>query len=988
MRTHPFCRAAALVGALCSALPASALEPDSAQIYEVDLAGGALHDALLELANELEVSLFFAKETVAGLHTESIQGQYTLEGLFSELLGEMCLTYEFVRVRLVAISPGCATTVATDTADSELASVPIPAPVNGIVEEIVVRESYLTGSRMRNPAFGQSMPLDVIDQTEIRLSGYQSVGELLRYLPAVSGNSTSTLISNGGDGTATVTLRGLPASNTLVLLNGRRLNTDALRGSSVDLNTLPLAMVEQIEILKDGVSAIYGSDAVAGVVNIITKQNITGMTLDVYTGQSSASDLQTQNLSFVFGGSSDNWSISAGLNYYDQHGVRSSDRRLSRFSDDRPRGGIDKRSSATSPARISLDDDPVILIDGASGDLPTDFRLATSEDRFEFRDFTSSIVPSKRTSAFANVSWDFAPDWQAYFEGLVTDTDAENSLAPVPLFTAFESMPLPVAAGQAFNPFGVDIDDVRRRLIELPARQQTNETTTLRGVTGIRHRSNGFNLDVALLASETEAREILSNGVNAFRIAEALSDDCTFPCVPLNVFGPAGSITDDMLGFIGTGAKTSGTSQLLAITLDVDWIARETAVGDIEVSAGGEYRHEELKTSPDQILRANGLIGGGNRSPVQGSRDIFEAYAEVFIPLARHQPMLERLDLQLAVRVSRYSDFGFEVNPRMVLSWMPVETLTWRASVARGFRAPTLLQLHGGEIQSFDQLNDPCSVAGNVDLLVGCDQQSDPLLSQFLSITGGDKTLDPERSLTYSVGMLWQPHWGNADLAFSLDWYSIEQEDVVESSAQFILNQNARLNRFDDRVSRNVDGNIDQVLATLQNIGRREVNGFDLTASMIKDFEGLGRLTFALNATHIAKFEDKFDPETPSVDKAGTFSDEASGGLGGLPDWKLNAAISWQRENWQGHYNIYHVSELTEVVPLLERKRTIDSWTTHNTNMSYLGPKSRWIRVTLGVNNLFNQSPPFSAAAFNDSYDGRTYDITGRYYFLKFNKTI
>ncbi|NOX50588.1 MAG: TonB-dependent receptor plug domain-containing protein, partial [Gammaproteobacteria bacterium] len=139
------------------------------------------------------------------------------------------------------------------------------------------------------------MPLDIIDQTEIRLSGLQSVAELLRYVPAVSGNSTSTLVSNGGDGSATVTLRGLPSSNTLVLLNGKRMNSDALLGRSVDLNTLPLSMVEQIEILKDGTSAIYGSDAIAGVVNIITKTNIEGLSIDAYVGRAAQGDLQTQN---------------------------------------------------------------------------------------------------------------------------------------------------------------------------------------------------------------------------------------------------------------------------------------------------------------------------------------------------------------------------------------------------------------------------------------------------------------------------------------------------------------------------------------------------------------------------------------------------------------------------------------------------------------------------------------------------------------------
>ena len=472
------------------------------------------------------------------------------------------------------------------------------------------------------------------------------------------------------------------------------------------------------------------------------------------------------------------------------------------------------------------------------------------------------------------------------------------------------------------------------------------------------------------------------------RVEQALGADCVAPCVPLNLFGPDGSITPDMLDYVGTSAHIEGTSEMYALTLDTDWRWRTQGFGDIELSSGFAYRRDKLSTDPDDVLQRSALAAGGNRSAVSGSRDIIEAYAEAFVTLLEDRPAAERLDMQVAVRVSRYSDFGVQVNPRLVLSWQPLPGFTWRTSIARGFRAPTLQQLHGAEQQSFEQLNDLCSVAANVSLFRGCAVQSDPSLTQFLTITGGEDDLDPERSQTFSTGFIWQRQWSGMEAGLSMDWYDITQEDVVESSAQYIINQNARSGRFADRVSRNADGNISRVQATLQNIGRREVNGLDVTAHLMRDLKRLGRITIALNATHIAEFKDKFDPEAPTVDKAGTFSDEASGGLGALPDWKWNLGLSWQHVHWQGHYNIYHVSDLQEMVPLLNAERTIDSWTTHNVNLNYLGPMTKWFRVTAGINNLFDESPPFSAAAFNDSYDGRTYDITGRYYFLKVEKTI
>ena len=386
--------------ALASASPFAVADDQ----LDVDLTGGRLHDALVEFAEEHQISIFFAEETVADMTVAPVKGQFSVAEALSALLEGHCLRYAFVRDSFIAITPGCDSAIAgrTDPAAAVAPAQPdAPAPQPDYVEEVFVRAPYITGSRLRNPAFGETMPLDVIDATEIRLSGFQSVGELLRYVPAVAGNSTSTLISNGGDGSATVTLRGLPASNTLVLLNGRRMNPDALSGSAVDLNSLPLAMVERIEILKDGVSAIYGSDAVAGVVNVITKQPQDGLQISMYHGTSDENDLQTERFSLAFGGSGERWQASVGVDYYDQQGIDSADRRVSASADDRARGGIDKRSSATAPARITVGDTAVILREGLSGDQISDFRPATDDDLFEFRDFTSAVVPSRRITTFA-----------------------------------------------------------------------------------------------------------------------------------------------------------------------------------------------------------------------------------------------------------------------------------------------------------------------------------------------------------------------------------------------------------------------------------------------------------------------------------------------------------------------------------------------------------------------------------------------------------
>jgi iron complex outermembrane receptor protein len=951
----------------------------------LNLPEGPLRQALFAFGEQFRVSVFFAEEHVTGLIAKSTQGHLTARDALEKLLGDACLEYEFVRERLVAITPGC--TEPSEPVVAAAASDPVPAPGMPFIEEVLVRERYITGSRIRHPGFDQSMPVDVIDQTEILLSGYQALSEILRYQPAVSGNSTSTLISNGGDGTATVTLRGLPSSNTLVLLNGKRLNSDALYGRAVDLNTMPLAMVEEVQIVKDGVSAIYGSDAIAGVVNVITKRDFNGVKVEAYRGGASQGGLDTNRITLLGGHVSERWSVQFGANHYDQEGILSRDRRLSRSSDDRSRGGIDKRSSATVPSRLEFIDGPLILEEGATGTSPADFRPASEDDRFEFREFTSSVVPSRRNSYFGSIDWRPRENWTAFLEGLHTTTDAQSQLAPVPVFTGFETLDLTVSAENPYNPFGVDVSDVRRRISELPPRLQGNRSETNRWVAGFGYEGSRLNVNVALQSSVTEARERNRHGLHALRVQEALGSTCAATCVPLNLFGPPGSISDDMLDWIEASAAVTGTSRLRGGTIDVDARLMQLPAGTVEASAGVEYRLESLSTRPDSILAQGSLLGGANRGAVRGDRDIVEAFAETYIPLYRGQPWAHRLDIHLAARWSDYSDFGKTLNPRFLVNYEPVEDLVLRGSVARGFRAPTLLQLYGGESQSFEQLNDPCSSPLSLAAKIGCDVRSDPTLTQFLTINGGNPSLKPERSDTASFGFHWSRQLARHAVSISTDWYRIDQTDVVDSSAQFIVNRNADLLQFSERIFRDGNGNVTRVDATLQNIGEREVRGVDFRADWTLASARVGLFTLAFNATRILRFEDQFDPTSPTVDKAGTFNDEASGGLGALPDWKTNVGLSWQHAGWRGRYNVYRVSSLRETVPIVESRRTIDAWTTHNLNISYLGPLTAWFRFTAGINNVFDEAPPFAAAAFNDSYDGRTYDITGRYIYASIDKS-
>ena len=960
------------------------------------IAPSDLSQALLALGQQARISIVFPKDITEAVHSQGLDGTFTVAEALDRLIGEACLGYSVVSERLIAVHAGCEVHLAATPAAMSAEPYP-PADHSAVVagiEEIIVRDRAITGSRIRMPNPVHDTETDIIDQAAIDDSGVQAVGELLRFLPSVAGNSTSTLISNGGDGTATVTLRGLPSSNTLVLINGRRINPDAFLGKAVDLNTIPLGLIERIEVLKDGASAIYGSDAIAGVVNLITRDQAEGLRIETSYGGASRGDLDTTNSSITYGHDVDLGSAALhanlGVNYYDQKAIFSRDRKRSESSDGRRDGGIDKRSSATVPARITLPSGPVILAEESlDGSDPSHFRPATDEDLFEYRDVTVSVVPAERWTLFSDLRAAFANDLEIYGEAIVTDTEAESTLAQTPLMTGFEYLPLPVAADNRYNPFGIELTDVRRRITELSTRDERHRSLTRRVVAGVTFPVGASRWDISVADNRTESDQNARNLLHAFRTQLALGpdDQCVDGCVPLNLFGPPGSVTKEMLSYLEVDTHNEGVSTLQSAAINIDFPLGRLPAGTIEVASGAEYRDEALETDPDPLVGQTATIGGANFGPTDGDRGVWEAYMEVLLPLIRDRPFIDSLDLQVANRFSHYSDFGKTSNPKFTLRYAPSPSALVRVSYASGFRAPTLHQLFTSETVSFDQLNDPCALAENVGVLPGCTRQSDPTLQQFVTVRGGDRDLRAESASTITAGVALTPE-SLPGLSASVDYYWISARDVVDANAQFIVNENARSGQLEDRVIRDAAGNLTRVIATALNIGSRDVNGLDIRIVYDIESELLGGIEVAFNATHIRSFRDQLDPGTPARDQAGTFTDEASSGNGALPDWKANVGFTWHRRGWQIAYNVHYVSDLEETIPTTDTTRTIDSWRVHNVQLSYLGPITRWTRISLGANNLFDATPPYSAAAFNDNYDARTYDITGRYVYAQVVKDL
>lgn len=970
-------------GWLCLSLATSAIA-DIESIVQFAIDARMLSPALLQFSRQSGFSVAFSERATGDIPAPPVIGEMPAGAALDALLQGSGLGWELVDGSIVAIfNRGCGPMEeGCDSAGEVVREQPVFAPG---MEVTHVYGRRVTGSRIRRAGDTGGAPVDILAAPDIERSGAQTLGELLKFLPAVAGNSTSTAISNGGDGTATVTLRGLPASNTLVLINGRRVANDGLAGDSVDLNSIPPGAVERVEILKDGASAIYGSDAIAGVVNVIMKHDSPGLLAETYFGEAEAGDLRTRSDTLQYGANLPRGSFFLSTSRFKQDPIYSRNRGISRNADTRRLGGSDQRSSATPSARVTLPSGETLIAEGDT------YRPVTGEDLFNYQAFTTAVVPLERTGLFTSASYDLGDRMSALVDFSYIETDAEATLAPTPVFTAFEQVPLTVSAENRYNPFGTDLRDVRRRILELAPRRQRNESDVVRFSAGVEGLLDDWYWDAGVHWSRSEANETLTGIVNADSLSRGIgpADTCRGPavdgCVAVDLLGPTGSITEEQARYIEATGKVSGYSKLSGASINFSGSVPALPFGRGDIAWGAEYRQEATHKRPSALLAETATIGATNFQATRGERQITEMYLETLLPLWKSAGRTSTLELEAALRYSHYSDFGNTVNPKLVLHLQLGPSLLLRANYAEGFRAPSLNELYEGTTEEQAFLTDPCTLPQSTSSLPGCTQLADDTRNQFLTVSGGNRDLEPETSDSYSAGVVWTPR-SVPGLSLSADYFLIDQDDVIASSAQFLVDQNARYGLYADKVQRDSMGNLVRVDATNINVGRRRVSGADLALTYHLTRQRWGQLSLISSASWIREYLAGTDKTAPELDLAGTFRDEASEGLGGIPEWKGQLALHWDRNRWRGSYEVHHVSSMAEVVPDTLRTRTIDSWTVHDLQLSYTFDLFDGLRWTLGVDNAFDNEAPLAASAFNDNIDGRTHELRGRFWYTRLSQ--
>ncbi len=904
----------------------------------------------------------------------------------------------------------------------------------------------VTGSRIKKAEIEGQAPVMTITRDDIERSGITSVGDLLQRLTG-AGSALNTKFNSSGNfgfppdgggvgaGSAQVDLRHLGSKRVLVLVDGLRWVNESSAsgvGAATDLNTIPMASIERIDVLEDGASSIYGSDAIAGVVNIITRRDFDGAQATVYYGEFSEGDGETSNAELAFGGSGERFSFFMSASFVEQKGIESGDREQSSLPI--PGTGLAFGSSAIPAGRfIFLDPRTGTVMDlvpNAGVASPTydfnqtgcersdDFHCFGNADRFNYALFNLLLTPSKRQSLFSQTRFQINDSVSWYFKGLYNKRESLNRAAPEPFFigplvpTNFFMDNLLWSADN-FNPFGVDLDAsagglllLGRRPLEGGPRLFFQETDTWYIATGLEGEfdagSRRMYWDLNYVRSENRSDQTNFGSYNGRRIAQAMGPlaDCQADpnCVPLNVVGN-GSITPAMLAFIQPVVRDQSQTDLEVISANLSGDVFDLPAGSLAFAAGVEHRKLAGFYRPDN-LTVTGDYNGVVSSPTQGEYDVDEFYVELNAPLYADGD--QRLDLSVAGRYSDYSTFGGETTGKLGLRWQLSDQFLLRGTFAEGFRAPSIGELFGSA-SGFDAvIADPCSglepmstPCRNLGVPEGYEQPN----SQIGIITGGNPLLDPETVDSITAGFVWSPafavdsSWASRfDIEFS--YYSHELDGAIGPiDAQTQLNNcvasGDSTSPFCQGITRNATGAIQSFNNRLQNLGSIETDGFDFDIFWGLPDTDWGRFGIHWQNTFVNDFDAIAGDGSRQPQGVGVEVNNSA-----IPEWSSNLEFLWSSGALSASYMLRHISDLTEscgptaAFPVCSNQAAgtnkLGSTTFHDAQFNWDLEWLRGTRLTLGVQNLWEKEPPICLSCSLNGYDASTYDMPGsRFWYLR-----
>jgi iron complex outermembrane receptor protein len=883
-----------------------------------------------------------------------------------------------------------------------------------------------------------------LDRRDLERGAPPSIGVVLQSLPMSTGspmnanvNAAGSAEQNGGDsgwgdGSYRLELHGLP---TVVLLNGRRLPNGGLGAdNSVDLGSIPANWIVRAEIVTGGASAIYGADAVGGVVNLLTRNAERDLEVglsrsitdhgdgEIVIGQASAG--------FEMFGA--DWSM--GIDHARQDGVTMDRRGYSAV----PLGIIEMGGAAVDvggnngvpdglfnvPAGNFLGLVPGLYtrVAGSAGQTAADYvPFLRAVHGFNPAPYNYSQTPHEATSIWLLGSQPVAENTSWFFEGLAHWRSSTQQAAPRALFGS--ELPLQLADGTRgipanhyYNPFGVDIRPAfGRRLIEAGERRFTQDVELWRALFGLEGDLIDWTWEVSAAHSASEAEELGRGELDESRLALALgpsgldedgrvvcgvpdpttgrvaADDVLAGCVPLNLFAGAGSVTPEQLDYVSPRpSRLDGSNEQSFAQAVFGGPWGRTPAGEIRWILGAEFRRDsgrlrETPMSPEQAMSAQGIEN------LRGDFSVRELFAEARLPLLRDRALADKLLLSLGARLSDSSAYGTNDSWQAGLNWRPWTDWTVRASFAEVFRAPNLGELYS-RLERFEgQFEiDPCGNRPTPVERANCAANGVPGGAyvqgdeRFVVLAGGNSALQPESGHSLGAGVVYTPRWAHG-LVASIDYFSVTLDDhIAQAFVHETLIECARrgARQLCDDIERHPDGSLAIVTTINENLGRLDVRGADLSLSWSSRGQR-GEVSTTLLATYLDRWNEQLTPGG----HVNAYAGNANRGV--RPQWRGLASVDWISGPWLASYSAEYIGSYEERVFWIPMSGPeFDSYLRRVEPVLYHDLEARFtfdagLRFRTGITNVTDEDPPFLSQHQPANTDVATYRLLGRTYFLE-----
>ena len=878
----------------------------------------------------------------------------------------------------------------------------------------------VTGSNIKRIQNEGALPLQVITREEIEKAGIFSAEELMTFISA-NGNgfdnlSSKTLIAGPNDvenrnstSNSSANLRGLGAGSTLVLLNGRRVALHSMKSAAVDLNSIPFSAVERVEILKDGASAIYGTDAIGGVINFILRKDYTGVEVGALADvtQDGGGNRYRGSILGGFGSlARDRFNVMGSFTFDRQEALHSKDRAFSNGY--QPERGLAPDTAGTPFATHTGAANSAIgatfTVPGFGSTLFNRANLLSFQNRcqeghplmsqYEFAlwnapsfrfscayDYTAVralIQPIDTISAMARATFQMTPSIQGIAEFVASRTEATNIFEERQITTSTAAgtfLPAYPVNGPYYQDLSQFIPGFRRdrpiayrwRCLPCGPRQIEHITDTYRFLAGLQGEYRNWDWRTALTLGRSDADSTLVGGYYfSAPFRDLLASGQLNPwLMPGEQQTPAALAA--LQAASAAGSKlVGGKTELTQFDASVSGEVWKLPGGPLALAAGFDWRKE---TYEFVVHESSGNVIGdipSDTAQPKVERKVTAVYGELAIPVLR------ALEVTLAVRHDKYSDFGNTTNPKVSVAWRPAPTVMVRGSWGEGFRAPTFVQLYGLTIEG--------PVPGNIQDPVLCPQN--PGNPQFCAIrpnarTGGNPDLEPETSKQWNVGVVFEPAtW----LTMSVDVWDIERKGLITRlTPQEVV---ANFQQFPHYIVREADGSIDYIQAGLVNAADEQTRGVDLGARI--DWSGLrGRWRLSLEGTYMDAYKSRIFQTQPYADLVGEWTRRTI-----YPRWKHTASVSYATGPWSATFlQRYTHSYKDEVPPGVVPPGfdpEVDAYVVYDLTVAYTGLR-KW-KFVAGIKNLFNEDPPFTAHATDfvsgAGWDPRIADPRGRSFLL------